>query len=296
MPIAVIGLGTMGAPMAVNLMKAGREVIVHNRTRSREREVVERGARSAATPREAAAGAEVALVCVSDTPDVQSVVLDESEGVIAGMRPGGLVIDCSTISPEATREMAAALAAREIGCVDAPVSGGSEGAIAGTLAIMCGGSEADFARALPYLEAIGKAITHVGPSGSGQVAKAVNQVVISGVYQAVAEGIALAARAGADPRRVVEAISGGAASSWVLANRAPNMLDDRYPLGFRMRLHRKDLGIALATARATGTHLPVASYVATTEDSLIGMGYGDEDMSAIARAVRRASSLPDGPV
>lgn len=296
MNVAVIGLGTMGAPMARNLLKAGHTLSVHNRTRERERPLEEAGALRCETPAAAAKGADVVLLCVSDTPDVEAIVEADGVGVFCGLRAGALVVDCSTISPEATRRLAAEARRRGAGWVDAPVSGGSEGAINGTLAVMCGGDPTDFERARPVLEAIGKAITLVGPSGAGQVAKAVNQVVISGVYQAVAEGLCLATGAGVDPQRVLAAIENGAASSWVLTQRGPNMIADEYPLGFRMRLHRKDLGIALDSARATGVHLPVASYVATTEDALIGRGFGDEDMSALAREVRTSSGLPPGPM
>jgi len=296
MKVAVIGLGTMGAPMAANLLKGGCQVVVHNRTRSREEALVLQGAARAATPREAAAGADAVLTCVSDTPDAEQVTLDPRDGVIAGVAGGALVIDCSSIAPAAARRIAAALAAKGVGYVDAPVSGGSEGAQKATLAIMCGGSEADFIRAKAVLEKIGKSIVHVGPVGCGQIAKAVNQVVIAGTYQAVAEGLCLAKKAGADPARVVAAIENGAAASWVMANRAKNMREDRYPLGFRVRLHRKDLAIALDTARAVGLPLPVASYVATQEDGLIARGHGDEDMSAIARTVRRNGNVADGPM
>lgn len=295
MHVAVIGLGTMGAPMAVNLLRSGRDVVVHNRTRAREEPLAAQGARRAGSPRDAAQGASVVVVCVSDTPDVEQVLLDPRSGAVRALDAGALVIDCSTISPGATRRMAAAFAERDVGFVDAPVSGGSEGAVAGTLAVMCGGTERDFARARPVLEVIGGRITHVGPPGAGQVAKAVNQVVISGIYQALAEGLVLADRAGVDPRRVVEGIRGGAAASWVLEHRASNMIEDRYPLGFRLRLHRKDLGIALQAAREAGFELPVAGLVAQAEDSLIGEGHGDEDMSALARLVRRAGGMPEGP-
>ena len=296
MTVAVIGMGTMGAPMAMNLIQAGFPVMVNNRTRSREEPLAELGARRAETPRAAAEQADTLLVCVSDSCDVEEVLTHETTGALGGMRSGSLIIDCSTISPDVTKNLAAHAAQQDIGYVDAPVSGGSEGAKKGTLAVMCGGSKEDFERALPVLQAIGQSITHVGDVGTGQITKAVNQVVISGVYQAVAEGIALAARAGADPRRVVEAISGGAARSWVLENRAENMIRDNYPLGFRTRLHRKDLQIALDTARAAGASLPLTGLVAAFEDGLISCGHGDEDMSALARTVRRASGIPDGPL
>jgi len=296
MKVAVIGLGTMGAPMAANLLKGGCEVVVHNRNRGREEALALQGATRAASPREAAAGADVVLTCVSDTPDAEAVLLDPKQGVIAGVARGALVVDCSTIAPAGARKIAAKLADKGVGFVDAPVSGGSEGAVKATLAIMCGGSEDDFARARVVLEKIGKSIVHVGPVGCGQIAKAVNQVVIAGTYQAIAEGLCLAKKSGADPARVVAAIENGAAQSWVMSNRSKNMREDRYPLGFRVKLHRKDLGIALETARAVELPLPIASYVATVEDGLIAHGHGDEDMSAIARVVRRAAKIEDGPM
>ena len=296
MKIAVIGLGTMGAPMAANLLKAGFKVVVHNRTRAREEALALQGAARAASPKEAASGADAVLTCVSDTPDAEQVILDGQSGVIAGAARGGLVIDCSTIAPAGARRIASRLAERGVGFVDAPVSGGSEGAIKATLAIMCGATEEDFKRAKPILEKIGKSVVHVGPVGCGQIAKAVNQIVIAGTYQSIAEGLCFAKKAGADPSRVVAAIENGAAQSWVLANRSKNMREDRYPLGFRVKLHRKDLAIALQTAREVGLPLPSASYVAAVEDGLIAQGHGDEDMSAIARTVRRGGAIPDGPM
>jgi 3-hydroxyisobutyrate dehydrogenase-like beta-hydroxyacid dehydrogenase len=209
--------------------------------------------------------------------------------VAEGAAAGSLVIDCSTISPEATREFGRRLAERGVGMVDAPVSGGSEGARLGTLTIFVGGSDSDVARARPVLEAIGRTITHLGPLGNGQAAKAVNQVIIGGAYLGLAEGIVLGIRAGLDPRQLVEALSGGAAQSWILANRSARMIDDEYPLGFRLTLHRKDLGIALEMAGETGVMLPVAMLVAALEDRLLDGGHGDEDMSVLARAIRELS-------
>ena len=296
MKIAVIGLGTMGAPMAANLLKAGCSVLVHNRTRSKEAPLVALGAQRAADPASAAREAEIVLTSVSDTSDVESVLLRPGSGAIEGLRTGGLVIDCSSISPDGTRRIGQIFRERGIGFVDAPVSGGSEGAILGTLTIMCGGALEDFDRALPVLKIIGRSITLVGPLGCGQVAKVVNQVIIAGTYQTLAEGLALAFRAGADPERVVSAIDGGVAGSWILTNRSQKMLTDEYPLGFRVRLHRKDLAIALETARALNVPLPVASLVAAMEDTLISAGYGDEDMANLARLTRRGAGIPDGPM
>jgi 3-hydroxyisobutyrate dehydrogenase-like beta-hydroxyacid dehydrogenase len=282
MRVAVIGLGTMGAPMAGHLLAAGHDVTVHNRTRDREEALAEAGAARAASPAEAAANAEAVLVCVSDTPDLEHVLLGPG-GVAEGLGSGGVVVDCSTVSPSATAAIAAKLAERGIGMVDAPVSGGSEGAQKGTLTIFCGGRDEDVARVRPILEAIGSRITHLGPSGAGQVAKAVNQVMIAGTYASVGEGIALAQAAGLPLPELVEALSGGAAASWVLTNRAGNMISDSYPLGFKLALHRKDLGIALDEANGAGVPMDVAALVAAQEDALMGRGHGDEDVSAVAR-------------
>ena len=296
MKIAVIGLGTMGAPMAENLIKAGFEITVHNRTRSREDPLETLGAGRAASPAAAASDVEILLTCVSDTPDVERVLLDPEIGAINGLKKGALVIDCSSIAPEATRRIAQSFRAEGIGYVDAPVSGGSEGAIHGTLTIMCGGSEDDYERARPVLQVIGSKVTRIGPVGCGQIAKVANQVVITGTFMALGEALTLAYRAGADPTKVVEAIGGGVAGSWILNNRSEKMLNDDYPLGFRLRLHRKDLGIALDTAREFKVPIPIASLVATIEDALIAQGYGDEDMSNLARFVRHGAGIPDGPM
>ena len=296
MKIAVLGMGTMGAPMATNLIKAGCEITVHNRTQSREEPLTKIGAARAESPAAAATNAEIVLCCVSDTPDVERVLLDSENGAIRGLKDGGLIIDCSSISPEATRRFAERFRTKDIGYVDAPVSGGSEGAIKGTLTIMCGGTEEDFLRAKPVLQIIGAKITRIGPVGCGQIAKVANQVAIAGTFMALAEALTLAYRAGANPERVVEAIGGGVAGSWILNNRSEKMLNDNYPLGFRTRLHRKDLGIALDTARQFKVPLPIASLVATIEDALIAQGYGDEDMSNLARFVREGSGIPNGPM
>ena len=286
MRVGVIGLGTMGAPMARHLLAAGYQLTVHNRTRERELPLAELGAARAASPAEAARDAEAILTCLSDTPDVEAVIFGE-EGVAAGLAEGGLLVDCSTVSPTATAVMARRLAERGIGMVDAPVSGGSEGAQLGTLTIFVGGEESDVERARPLLETFGKRITHLGHSGSGQMAKAVNQVMIAGTYATVAEGIALAQAAGLPLPALIEALSAGAAQSWVLVNRAQNMIDDRYPLGFKAALHRKDVAIALDEARRLGLHLAVSDLVLEQEDGLIAGGFGDEDVSALARVAKR---------
>ena len=280
----------MGAPMAMNLLKAGHEVTVHNRTRDRERPLEAAGAQRAESPQAAAATADVVITCVSDTPDVAAVILGDS-GIIHGAKPGTVVVDMSTISPTVTREIADALAARQIALVDAPVSGGSEGAQRGTLSIMVGGEAAVVDQVRPVLAAMGQTITHVGPIGAGQTTKAINQIIVAGTYWAIAEGMALGLKADLDMERVVQAVSGGAAGSWGLDHRSGNMINNDYPLGFRVRLHRKDLNIALEAARALGVTLPMAAYVEQIETGLIGRGFGDEDVSAIARSLREQSGI-----
>jgi 3-hydroxyisobutyrate dehydrogenase len=288
--IGFVGLGTMGAAMAANLRRAGFEVTVWNRTSGRAGALLELGGTEAASPADVARASDVVVVCVSDTPDVEAVILG-ADGVGEGLAAGGLVIDCSTISPAATARIATALRERGVGFVDAPVSGGSEGAKQATLTIFVGGEPADAERARPILEAMGRTITHFGPAGSGQAVKAVNQVVIAGAYLGVAEGIVLALKAGLDAEAVAAALGGGAARSWVLENRSGRMIDNEYPLGFRTSLHLKDLTIALELARSVGATLPVAGLAAQLESGLVARGRGDEDMSNLARAIRALSGL-----
>jgi len=291
--VGVVGLGTMGGAMAANLARAGFSIHVWNRTAGRTAQLEALGARVAPHPAGLAAASGIVLVCVSDTPDVERVLFGE-RGIADGIHSGGLVIDCSSISPSATRDFAARLSAAGVGYVDAPVSGGSEGARNATLTIFCGGTDEDVRRAGPVLRALGTNVTHFGPVGSGQAVKAVNQVIIAGGYLAVAEGLVLAMRAGLDPARVAEALGGGAAGSWILANRSARMIANEYPLGFRTSLHLKDLGIALGMARELGVAMPVAALTAQLEAGLVARGYGDEDVSNVARAIRALSAPDDG--
>lgn len=288
--VAFLGLGTMGAAMAANLARAGFDVTGWNRTPGRAPELAGLGVPMAANPAAAAAAADVVVICVSDTPDVEAVLFGP-DGVADGARAGTLVIDCSTIAPSGSWDFAARLKAHGLAMVDAPVSGGSEGAKNATLTIFVGGDEDDVARARPVLAALGKTITHVGPIGAGQAVKAVNQVILAATYLGVAEGIVLAIKAGLDVEQVVAALGGGAAQSWVLANRSGRMLDNDYPLGFKVSLHRKDLGIALELANQLGAVLPVTALAAQLESGLIAAGHGDDDMSALARSIRSLSSL-----
>ncbi|MFO1541283.1 MAG: NAD(P)-dependent oxidoreductase [Chloroflexota bacterium] len=288
--VGFCGMGTMGAAMAANLARAGFPLVVWNRTPGKAGLPVSLGATELATPREAAAASEVLVLCVSDTPDVEAVLFGQ-DGAAAALAPGALVIDCSTISPAGTRAMAERLRAQGVAMVDAPVSGGSEGAQKGTLTIMVGGEGADVERARPVLGAMGQKVTHMGPIGAGQVTKAANQVILAGTYLAVAEGVVLAMKAGLDAKQVVEALVGGAARSWVLENRSGRMIDNEYPLGFRLALHQKDMGIALALAREVGAALPVSGLAAQIESGLVARGHGDDDNSALARAIREWSGL-----
>jgi 3-hydroxyisobutyrate dehydrogenase len=280
----------MGIAMAGHIGRAGFPLSVWNRTPGRAQEVIALGAAEADSPASAAAGADVVVICVSDTPDVEAVLFGE-HGAAEGIGPGSLVIDCSTISPSASRDFARRLGEQGVGFVDAPVSGGSEGARKASLTIFVGGDAADVERARPILGVLGTTITHVGPVGAGQAVKAVNQVILAGAYLGVAEGVVLAMKAGLDPEQVVAALGGGAAQSWVLANRSGRMIANDYPLGFKVGLHRKDLRIALELARESGTVLPVSALAEQLETGLINDGHGDEDMSALARVIRSLSGL-----
>jgi 3-hydroxyisobutyrate dehydrogenase len=280
----------MGSAMAANLVGAGFETAVWNRTAGRATALVDSGAHEADSPAAMARDADVVVLSVSDTPDVEQVLFGE-DGIAAGAHDGLVVVDTSTISPSATRDFAGRLGEHGVDLVDAPVSGGSEGAKKATLTIFVGGDDAAVGRVRPVLEALGKTITHFGPVGSGQAVKAVNQVVIAGAYLAVAEGLVLAIKAGLDPEKVVEALGGGVAGSWILQNRSGRMIANDYPLGFRTSLHLKDLGIALGLAREVGAVLPLAGLAQQLENGLVARGFGDEDNSNLARAVRELSGL-----
>lgn len=287
--VGFVGLGTMGAPMAANLARAGFDLVVWNRTPGRDGDLVALGARRAGTLDELAAHAEVVVLCLTDAPQVEEVLTER--GLAGALAPGTVVVDCSTTSPLASERLAAALAPRGVGFVDAPVTGGSEGAARGTLTILVGGEDGDVARVRPVLAAMGTTIAHLGAVGAGQWAKAVNQVILAGTYLAVAEGVTLALAAGLDAGAVVDALRAGAAGSWVLENRSGRMIADEYPLGFKISLHRKDLAIALALAREVGAVLPVTALAATLEDGIVAQGHGEDDNSALARPIRRLSGL-----
>ncbi|MFM7651932.1 MAG: NAD(P)-dependent oxidoreductase [Vulcanococcus sp.] len=244
---------------------------------------IHRAASPAETAAAASRGAGILCLCLSDDAAVEAVLLKGDGAAIHGLQPGGLVVDFSTIGPATTRRLAEHCASRGIAWLDAPVTGGTEGAGAGTLSVLVGGEVQDLERARPLLEVVGGCLTHFGPVGSGQQAKAVNQVLVAGSYAAVAEAMALGQRLGLPMAELVQALQGGAAGSWALTNRSANMLAEHYPLGFKLSLHRKDLAIALAEAADAGLELPVSAQVAALEDSLIGRGHGEEDVSALAR-------------
>ena len=288
--VGFVGMGTMGVPMASNLVRAGFDVTVWNRTPDKCGPVVELGAQVAGSPEELARRSAIVVTCLTDAPQVHDVVFG-SQGLADGLVAGSLLIDCSTISPLSAATFAEQLAKRGVAMLDAPVSGGSEGARLATLTILVGGDAVDMARARGVLGAMGTTVTHLGPIGTGQWAKAINQVILSGVYLGVAEGVTLGLKAGLDLEPIVAALSAGAAGSWVLSNRSSRMIDDDYPLGFKISLHRKDLAIALGLSEMVGAVLPVTTMAANFEDELIDQGHGDDDNSALARSIRKLSGL-----
>jgi 3-hydroxyisobutyrate dehydrogenase-like beta-hydroxyacid dehydrogenase len=281
-PTAFLGLGALGTPIAANLLAAGVPLTVHNRTREREAPLVAAGAKAAASPAQAAAGAAVLMLCLSDGPAVEEVLFG-SQGAAEVLAQGSLVIDFSTIEPLRSRGLAERLAERGIAWLDAPVTGGTEGAKAGTLSVLVGGEAGALAQARPLLEVVGSTITHFGTAGAGQQAKAINQILVAGSYAAVAEAMALGQRLGLPMEALRDALAGGAAGSWALQHRAAGMVAGTFPLGFRLALHRKDLAIALAAAAETGLDLPVCRTVAAMEDRLMAAGHGHEDVSALVR-------------
>ena len=291
--VGFIGLGIMGQGMSRNLLDAGHDLTVWNRTPERAEALVEAGASRAGSPAELAGAVDIVITCVSDTPDVQAVLLGD-EGVIHGASPGTLVIDCSTISPQVTREIATTLAERGIEMLDAPVSGGSEGAAKGTLSIMVGGPEDQFERARPLFEAMGSTITHVGGHGDGQAVKLVNQILVVHNMLGVSEALLLAAAEGLDLQRTLDAVVGGAAGSWMLANRGPQAIVRDWSPGFTIDLQQKDLRLVLdAFARlqipAVGTSLISQLYA-----TLQRRGLGAEGNHALVKALEQLAGIEVG--
>jgi len=282
--VGFVGLGIMGKPMARNLLRAGYEVTVHNRSRPAVDQLVAEGAQDGGSPRGVAERAEVVITMLPDAPDVEQVTFGP-QGLVEGLRPGSVLVDMSTISPVATRSMAARLREWGVAMLDAPVSGGQRGAEEGTLSIMVGGDAEVFERVRPVLEVLGKNVVHVGPVGAGQVCKVCNQVVVALTIQAVAEALVLAQRNGVDPARVRQALMGGFAGSRILEVHGQRMLEGDHRPGFRARLHHKDLRIALETARSAGVPLLGTALVHELLGALVARGWGDLDHSALVRMV-----------
>jgi 3-hydroxyisobutyrate dehydrogenase-like beta-hydroxyacid dehydrogenase len=281
--VAFLGLGVMGYPMAGHLAAAGHKVTVYNRTAAKSAEWVKaHGGASAATPAAAAAGAELVFACVGNDDDLRSITVG-ADGAFAGMKRGAIFVDHTTASAAVARELAKAAAGRGLGFVDAPVSGGNLGAINGALTVMCGGEAASFEAARPVAMAFAKAMTLLGPSGSGQLAKMVNQIAIAGLVQGLSEAIAFGQRAGLDMTAVLEVIGKGAAQSWQMDNRGPTMIERKFDFGFAVDWMRKDLGIALEEARQNGARLPVTALVDQFYADLQARGGNRADTSSLIK-------------
>lgn len=278
--VGYIGLGLMGKSIARNILKAGFPLTVHNRSRAAVEEMQAEGAAAAHSPRQVAESSDIVFTNLPDSPDVEQVVLGPG-GVIEGARPGMVVVDNSTIKPESARRLAAALAEAGALALDAPVSGGDVGARQGTLAVMVGGPRATFDRVLPIFQAMGKTITYVGESGAGQVAKACNQVMVAAQMVAMGELLLLAQKAGVDPRRVVEAIRGGAAQCWTLDVKPPRLFSGERRPGFKAHMMHKDLAIVMDTARVYGMPLPAVAVHTQLFAAMLQRGMADLDNSAV---------------
>ena len=291
MKIGVIGLGIMGRPMARNLLRAGHEVTVWNRSRPGIDALLADGAAEAGSAREVAERCDIVITMVGDSPDVEEIALGPG-GIIEGAHEGLVHIDMSTISPEVTRHIAARLAEAGVSMLDAPVSGGEQGAINATLSIMAGGEEAVFARCRPVFEALGTTIVYCGPSGSGQLVKLCNQVIVGLNNLAVCEALVLCQKAGVDPERMLQAVSAGAASSWAVTNLAPKMLAGDFRPGFKVAHQEKDLRHALEAAESAGAQLPGTALVRELFAALSDSGSGAEGTQALVKEVARQSLRP----
>ena len=278
--VGFAGLGAMGAPMATNLHKAGLLASVWNRTHEKASALAKQlGCDAPANVSNFARGLDAVVICVSADADVRSVI----EGMAPGLARGAIVIYCSTVSADTARWAEQFLASRGVAFLDAPVSGGVEGAMKGTLAIMTGGQSDAFEKARPVLQAMGKAIEHFGPAGSGQATKATNQIMVAGIIRACAEAMAFAGAHGLPLDKVLSTLGAGAGSSWYFVNRGPNMMRGTYPAGFRVKLHAKDLGICRDMAARFGVELPVVDAMLEEYAQLVAQGHGDEDISAAHR-------------
>jgi len=287
--IGFVGLGIMGKPMARNLIKAGYPLVVHNRSRGVLEELSKEGAQTATNPQEVAARSEVVITMLPDSPDVELVYAGE-QGIFAGAKEGRLLIDMSSISPIVARKLAQQAEKQGCDMLDAPVSGGEAGAIAGALSIMIGGKALAVERAMPIFQVLGKNIVHVGDAGAGQVTKAANQMVVGTTIAIVSEALVLAAKAGVDPAKVRQALLGGFAQSKILEAHGQKMLERNFKPGFRIRLHEKDMKIALGTGAEYGVPLMVTSEVAQMMTAMRSMGNGDLDHSALVTFIEQLSS------
>jgi 2-hydroxy-3-oxopropionate reductase len=286
--IGFIGLGIMGGPMAANLVRAGFDVVGHNRSPEPVQRLVAAGGRGAGSLAEAVRDADVVVTMVPDSPDVEAAALGEG-GIYASAKPGTLHLDMSSIRPDVAKRVAAAGTERGIRVLDAPVSGGQQGAVDATLSIMVGGDPQDFADALPVLEAVGRTVVHVGPAGSGQTVKAANQLIVAGTIELVAEAIVFLEAYGVDTEAAVKVLAGGLAGNAILERKAASMLARDFTPGFRVELHHKDLGIVTSAAREAGVVIPLGAAVAQLVASLEAQGDGGLDHSALLKLVEQLS-------
>lgn len=284
--VGFIGLGIMGKPMAENLIEAGYDLVAYNRTREKAEELD--GATVAETPKVVAEQSDVIITMLPDSPQVEEVLSGE-DGVLEGIKEGALIVDMSTISPVVTEELAKKAEEKGASMLDAPVSGGDVGAIDGTLSIMVGGGEEGFERALPLFEVMGETVTHVGPVGTGQVVKAANQIVVALTIEAVSEALVLGSKGGVPPEKILAVLGGGLAGNKVMEAKREKMLEHSFDPGFRVELHHKDLGIALAAGREYGVALPVTAIVDQMLETLMMLGRGDQDHSALLTLIEESS-------
>lgn len=292
--VGFIGLGIMGKPMARNLLKAGYPLVVHNRSRPAVEELSKEGARAATTSKEVAEHSEVIITMLPDSPDVE-VVYTSDEGIFAGAKPGMLLVDMSSISPIVARKLAGE--AQKLGCdmLDAPVSGGEAGAIGASLSIMIGGQAAAVQRAMPIFESLGKNIVHVGDTGAGQITKAANQMIVGTTIAIVSEALVLAAKAGVDPAKVRQALLGGFAQSKILEAHGQKMLEHNFKPGFRIRLHEKDMKIALEAGFEYGVPLMVTGQVAQMMSAMNARGNGELDHSGLVKLLEELANTELAP-
>jgi len=288
--VGYIGLGLMGKPMARNILKAGFPVVVHNRSRAAVRELVGEGAQEAHSAAEVAARVDVVFTNLPDTPDVLNVALG-AQGVIEGAHPGLIFIDNSTIQPAVARSIAETMAEKGVLCLDAPVSGGQVGAQQGTLTIMVGGAAEALERASPVLMAIGKSVTHIGAAGTGQIAKAANQIMVAAQMVAMGELLILAKKSGADPQKVIEAIRGGAAQCWTLDQKPARLFAGNRTPGFKAYMQAKDLNIIVETARQYGVAIPSAALHTQLFNAMLQMGFAEQDNSAVIAVIEALSGV-----